>query len=404
MNARLFSSAVVFTTLAAASANADVFLLGAGGRIEGDLVNADESPRTKFVVRTTPGAVVTLQADQVKDVVRRSPAEAEYELVRHQHPDTPAGQMALADWCRDHKLTDQRKLHLMRILELDPAHVQARSLLGYNLLGGQWKTREEHMAALGKVPYKGDWMYPQEIEIVEKKAETQRLRQEWVGNLKRWSDWLGGPKDQTARANIAAIADPSAMYALREAMKPEGYPAKKRTIPNPLAELYVQAIGRIGNLDAYMLLADLTLIDPSDEVRAASLDLLTDDPQPAIVNYYIQQLRSTDNLVVNRAGYALKRFKDERAISPLIDALVTKHKYAVVSGGSGMSATNSSMGSGFSTGSSTKVFNLDKENPFVFDALITIVNGQANFQYNVEAWKQWYAGRKKNQFLDARRN
>lgn len=403
MNARL-QLAVVVILLVASNARADVFLLGAGGRIEGDLVNADESPRVKFVVRTTPGAVVTLKADQVKEVVRRTPTLDEYETLRHQQPDTTAGQMTLADWCRDHKLDEQRKQHLLRVLELDPAHEKARGQLGYHMLGGTWKTRDEHMAALGKVPHKGDWMYPQEIEIVEKKAEALKLRLEWVGNLKRWSDWLGGPKDQTARANILSIADPAALPALREHMKPNGYPEKKRTIPDPLAEMYVQAIGRIGTFDSYLLLADLTLIDPSDEVRAASMDLLIDDPQPAIVNYYIQQLKSTDNLVVNRAGYALKRFKDDRAISPLIDALVTKHKYAIVSGGGGMSATQGPNGSGFSTGSSTKVFTADKENPSVFDALITIVNGQVNYQYNVEAWKQWYAGRKKNQFLDARRN
>jgi hypothetical protein len=261
------------------------------------------------------------------------------------------------------------------------------------------------MAALGKDPYKGDWMYPQEIEIVEKKAEATKQRLEWIANLKRWSDWLGGPKDQTARANINAISDAAAMPALREAMKPDDYPKRRRTIPDPLAEMYTQAIGRIGNYEAYVLLADLSIIDQSDEVRAQALDLLLKDPQPAIVNYYMSQLRSTDNLVINRAAYILKRFKDERAISPLIDALRTKHKFAVVSGSpsGGMSATNSNFGSSFSTGSSTQIFTKEIDNQEVLNALITITNG-TNFQYDTEAWKQWYAGRRKNKFLDARRS
>jgi hypothetical protein len=415
MTARLRSLAVVTALFSAAiflppPARADrdnhaVFLLGSGGRLEGDLVNGDETPRKKYVVQTALGAVVTLQADQVKEVVRRSPTELEYETLRHQQPDTPAGQMALADWCRDHKLEEQRKLHLKRVLELDPAHEKARGQLGYHMLGGQWKTRDEHMTALGKVPYKGDWMYPQEIEIVEKKAEATRQRQEWVANLKRWSDWFGGPKEQTARANIAAIVDPAAFPALQDAMKPDNYPVKKRTIPDPLAEMYVQALGRIGNYEAYKLLADLSLIDPYDEVRAASLDLLLKDPQPSIVNHYMQQLRSTDNLVVNRAAYALKRFKDERAVSPLIDALVTKHKFAVTSGnsGGGMSASNGPGGPGLSMGSRTDVFTKDIENMEVLNALITITNG-TNYQYNIDAWKQWYAGRRKNKFQDARRS
>ncbi len=121
-----------------ATASADVFVLGSGGRIEGELVNADEKPRVKFVVRTAPGATVTLSATQVKDVVRRSPVAAEYEALRHREPDTAAGQMTLANWCRDNKLEAERKLHLERVIELDADHREARSQLGFSFLGGHW--------------------------------------------------------------------------------------------------------------------------------------------------------------------------------------------------------------------------------------------------------------------------
>lgn len=381
----------------AMSARADVFLLQSGGRLEGALVNADEKPRTKYVVRTSPGAVVTLSADQVKDVVPPTPTEAEYETLRHQHPDTPDGHWALAEWCREKKLADLRKQHLERIVELDPNHRQARALLGYNQIAGQWKTREEHMAAVGKVLHKGEWLYPQEIEINERKTEANRLRLEWIANLKRWKEWLGGPKDSTARSYIAAIADPAALPALQQGLADE-------QTPDVVRELYVRAVGRIGTFDAWLTLAERSLSDPSPEVRAISLDLLSDDPQPAVVNYFLQQLHSKDNAVVNRAAYALQRFKDERAVGPLIDALVTKHKFAVVSGGGGMSATNSNFGSSFSSGSSTQIFTKELQNQNVLDALIVLVNGQVNYQFNVESWKQWFAGRKKNKFVDARRS
>jgi hypothetical protein len=151
-------------------------------------------------------------------------------------------------------------------------------------------------------------------------------------------------------------------------------------------------------------LAERSLTDPSQEIRSVSLELLSDDPQPAVVNYFIQQLRSKDNAVINRAAYALQRFKDDRAVAPLIDVLVTKHKYSETSGGSGLSATNSSFGSGLSTGSSTFTYTKELQNPNVLDALIVLVNGQVNYQFNVDAWKQWYAGRKKAKFVDARRS
>lgn len=390
-------AAATIVVLGAASARADVFRLQSGGRFEGSLVNADEAPRTKYVVRTSTGALVTLKADQVKEVEQPSSTEAEYETLRHQQPDTPDGHWALAEWCREHKLSDLRKQHLERIVELDPNHRQARGLLGFNQIAGQWKTRDEHMAAIGKVRYKGDWLFPQEIEINERKAEANRLRLEWIANLKRWKDWLGGPKDTTARSYIAQISDPAAVPALQQALADE-------EMPDAVRELYIRALGRIGSFDALMMLAERSLIDPSSEIRAVSLDLLTDNPQPAIVNYFIQQLHSKDNGVINGAAYALQRFKDDRAVAPLIDTLVTKHKSTVTSGGSGMSATNSSFGSGLTTGSTSQTFTKEMQNQKVLDALIVLVNGQVNYQFNVDAWKQWYAGRKKNKFVDARRN
>jgi len=379
-----------------ASLQADVFHLASGGVLEGELVNAAELPRTSYVVRTSPGAVFTLAAKQVTKVVPQAPAEAEYAALRHTHPDTSAGHWALAEWCREKNLNEQRKQHLERIIELEPDHRAARSVLGYNRIGGQWRTRQEHMEALGKIQHKGEWLYPQEIEIFERKAEATKLRLEWIANVKRWRDWIGGPKDLTARNYLSEISDPAAIPALQQALG--------ENQPDNVRVLYIRALARIGTYDAYMILAERSLADTSDEVRALSLDLLVDHPQPSIVNYYIRQLQSKDNAVVNGAAYALRRFKDDRAVGPLIDVLRTRHKFAIVSGGSGMSATNSNFGSSFSTGSSTKVFQQDINNQAVLDALITLVNGQVGYGFDVDAWKQWYAGQRKNKFVDSRRS
>ena len=94
----------------------EVFLLRSGGRIEGDLVNADEEPRTSYVIALPNGGQVTLDAAVVDKVQPVRPELAEYEKVRRQYPDTVQGQLQLADWCREHKLTAQRKTHLERVL------------------------------------------------------------------------------------------------------------------------------------------------------------------------------------------------------------------------------------------------------------------------------------------------
>lgn len=397
---RFAFAAIVATSVLAEAVTADEFILASGGRIVGELTADADPTHGKYVVRTAPGTVVTLTKEQVAEVLRRSPEAAEYETVRHQRPDTVAGHWALAEWCKEQRLTDERKAHLLRILELEPDHKDARLALGYQRLGGQWRTTQEHMSSLGKVQYKptGEWLYPQEIEVVEQRQRATQVRLEWVANLKRWRDWFGGSKEPEARAAINEIKDPAALAALAQAMDDEKLDA--------LRVLYARAVARIGTPDAQMLLAKHALHDKSSEIRATCLDLLIATPQPMIVNHFIQQLRSKDNDVLNRAAYGLGRFKDARAVSPLIDALVTRHQYQITYGtpGGAMSASNGPNGTSFSTGSTTRIENRELKNQPVLDALIMLVGGaQAGYQFDVEAWKQWYAGQKKINFADARR-
>ena len=113
-------------TLAAAGVRAETFVLKNGGRIEGEIVNPKQSPRENYVIKTASGGQVTLAKSQVKEIVRQTDAEAEYEKMRPQFADTVEGQFAAAVWCREHGLARLRDKHLERVIELDPSHVAAR--------------------------------------------------------------------------------------------------------------------------------------------------------------------------------------------------------------------------------------------------------------------------------------
>ena len=108
--------------LAAASspAVAEVFRLANGGRIDGEWLNADEQHPQQYLVRLPSGGKITLAAAQVKEVVKLSPDEVEYEKIRPQYPDTADGQWKLAQWCLEHKLKEQRQTHLQRVIEWIP--------------------------------------------------------------------------------------------------------------------------------------------------------------------------------------------------------------------------------------------------------------------------------------------
>ena len=76
-------------------------------------------------------------------------------------------------------------------------------------------------------------------------------------------------------------------------------------------------------------LVKLALFDVDPEVRYTSLNAIGSDKFEQAQAAFIKELRSEYNTIVSRAAAALGRVGDERAIAPLIDALVTTHRYSV---------------------------------------------------------------------------
>ncbi len=396
---------LVFFT-AVRSAQADVFVLIGGGRVVGELVNREESPRRQYVVQVADGAKVTLEAAQVRQVLRPRAEEVEYERIRPTYADTAAAQWELAQWCREHRLTAQRELHLRRVIELDPNHAEARHALGYSQIDGQWATRAEVMTQRGYQLYKGQWKLPQEIELAESKRKQEAAQQEWMQKLKRWRSWLGSDRQQQAGENIRAIHDPLAVKGLAMGLRNDSAP--------PARLLYIEALAKIDTPEAAKALAIASISDPVEEVRLTCLDRLQVKRRPEVVAYYVGKLKDKDNQVVNLAAIGLGRMRDLSAIGPLIDALVTVHKFKIVKPG-GDNAMGGTFGTGprgsgapsggigMSAGGGPTLVRQSIPNQAVLDALLALT-GQ-NFNFDKQAWKYWYAAQKKSPAsLDARRD
>lgn len=86
-------TAVAALALLAPAAWADIFILHHDGQVRGELVNRDENPREKYVIKTASGGRVTLEAEQVKEVKRQTAAEMKYDQVRLNYADTVEGQL-----------------------------------------------------------------------------------------------------------------------------------------------------------------------------------------------------------------------------------------------------------------------------------------------------------------------
>ena len=390
------SMPLLLLAVLARGAAADVFVLANEGELRGEWLNREESPRQKYVIRTESGAEVTLQKSQVVKVVRESPVRLEYERIAPDYPDTVDGQWRLGEWCRAQRLPDLRKLHLQRVVELDPQHEAARKALGYSFVDGRWTTQEETMTERGFVRFRGRWLYPQEVALLEHEREVELAEIEWAQKLKRWREWLDGARAGEAEAGLSTIDDPYGLSAIVQVLDDEE--------DAHIRVLLMEALGRIGTWPALDLLIKRSLEDDVEEVRLTALDQLEQHKHPDIVESFVAKLKDKDNAVVNRAAMGLARMADPTSIRPLIEAIVTKHKYAVTTGSAGSvnPSFDSNGGGGISAGGGRKVYSHEHENEAVRDTLIKLTG--VNYHYDKEDWKDWYASRRQTEILNNRRD
>lgn len=393
----LVGGVLMVLSLGRSGAAAEVFVLSAGGRIEGTLVNRDESPREKYVIQTATGQL-TLAKSQVEQVLYPKPAELEYDRICSTFPDTVEGQLKLAAWCLEQGLSAQRRTHLERVIELDPEHAEARRVLGYIKANGQWTTSDDLNKSRGYLRYRGRWRSPQEVEVLQKKERAEKAEKEWAQKLDRWHSGLLSDRSGQALEAIHAINDPNAVKPLSQLMR--------RDAPERVRLLYIETLARIGTDDALQALAYTSLNDGSQEVRLSAVDQLAKKKSPAVVAYYVGQLKSKDNRLVNRAAIGLSHMADRSAVLPLIDALWTTHKFKAVSGNGSagaMSTTFSSSGNGgMSMGGGVQIFKKDLQNQAVLDALVMLTG--VNYAFEVHNWKAWFASQKQHSATDVRRN
>jgi hypothetical protein len=386
------------------AAHGDVFVLAQGGQVVGELQNPEQSPRETYVVKDADGVVVTLSKAQVKQWIRPKPEEVEYEKIRATCPDTPDGQWELAEWCKERKLTAQRKVHLQRVVELDPDNEQAHKALGHVKKDGEWTTTHDYMIKQGYVWVPGHgWKTKQEAELLAEKREFNKEEKQWIQKIDHWIATLGTDRAEEARAVIVAIKDPAATKGLSGGLRNSKDPQVRAVLAEALANL--------GTNEAFGHLAVSAVDDLIEEVRLTCLDFLKKTKSPGVVQYFVGRLNDKDNGVVNRAGMALGAMGDRSAVGPLIDHLYTVHKFPIPGGGNpgqtsatfGTGPKGASAPAGLSVGGGPKFVKQALKNQGVLDALIALT-GHAELGFDVNAWRTWFAAQKRREAADVRRD
>lgn len=374
------------------AARGEVFLLTNGGRVEGDWLNREESPRKTYALRTPLGGELTLTKSQVERVVIQKDADKQYEESVRKMPDTVDGHLAMAEWCRANDLRAKRQYHLERVIERDPNHEAARHGLGYNKIDGRWLKTDEYMKSQGYVRHQGAWRLQQEAlaEQAAKKFELDVVA--WKKKLRILRNRFDKRGDGTALVEMRAAADPAASVAFADMLASEDY--------RELKMLYVEMLGQIPTPAGVAALIRHSLNDIDETIRDACLRELAKNGRQQAVGVYLKALTGKDNGLINRAGAGLGRLGEDDVVLPLIDALVTQHKSVVTSGGS-ISPTFGGGAAGLSAGSKTTVVVNNVSNDSVLAALRTIT--RVDFQFDERAWREWYVESRTPAKVDLRR-
>lgn len=255
---------------------------------------------------------------------------------------------------------------------------------------------QEFMAARGFVRYRGMWRTVQEIDLIERAERVNLARKDWSTRLDRLRKRLEDPRQaDVASEEIREIADPSAVPALAAAVAAERSPRVRA--------LYVEALSRIRSADAGATLVAVAVDHQDPETRILAVERLAAIGAEAASVAILPALGGADNGRINRAAEALGRLGAAGAVGPLIEVLETEHVVTVGGGppeGS-TTATFTPSGGGLSMGGGPKRQKLRARNQQVLEALVRLTG--ANFEWDVQAWRSWAAGRQTPAEFDLRR-
>jgi hypothetical protein len=213
-----------------------------------------------------------------------------------------------------------------------------------------------------------------------------------------------GPRAKEAWAAIEAIRAPEAVRPIAQLLGKE--PARD------VKFVYTQVLANINTAEAVTALIYCSLNDPDVEMFHDCFKKLVKAKTPKLSDTYIAALSDANNARVNRAALALGMLKDKSALSPLIDALSTKHPTVVGGNNNGIPAegyaatfskgTTDSLGntgggsSSLQHGDDPKLVIVTIRNEEVLTALTKLSDG-ADFGYDTTAWRYWLSQERKRE-------
>jgi len=383
---------LLLVLLIAIPLQADDFVLRNGRKVSGKLLNADENPRKTYRIQLETGGDVTLDVERVSRVIVPTPEKRKYkELLAKMPAETAENHWKMAQQCLAWSLSRELKFHLEQTVIHDPNHELARRALKHKQReDGTWDKKSVINEEAGLVKVDGRWVPKQEAQIRIAENERRDAEIQWKKKAKMWRGWLSGSRRGEALQQISAIDDPVALEPLIELFR--------KNTDAGMREVLADVLARFNNARATGVLVEASLYGSRD-LQIQCVRLLEKHGHTSAAKRYLQELKSQDNKLVRRAGYALGILGDDQAILPLIHAVTTTHTKLV--GGRGDGRINA--GSGGLSAGQTKPQKVDRvlNNKEVHSALVSLTD--QNFEYNKQKWLDWYRRQSTPPNLDLRR-
>lgn len=245
----------------------------------------------------------------------------QYHQFRDGKGDSISDQLAVANWCRERALREQERAHLVRVLQQDSSHYQARTRLGFRLIDGRWRLRSQLQA-----------------DAAAAKDERRALGR-YREDLDTWARQMGldDPKlQENGRTRIVAIKDPAAIPAMEGRLSLDSV---------PVALAAVQAMGNMPQYEASVALARQAVFSPSEEVRDYAVTYLKSKKResyvPAMLSALSSPVTAQFEVTQTKDGEILYRHMYEREVQGTKQLLITDRRYRRENrGGDAQTATN----------------------------------------------------------------
>lgn len=391
--------------LPALPVNGDVVRLKSGGEVRGTL---NSRPNAETVeVETLDGIIVSLDRDRISAIVVRSLDAERYVERAREIDDTVDAHLELAEWCRSHRLRNERLDEFRAVLRLDPTHEEAHQALGHVLHEGTWITRDAKMLADGFVKVGRRWVTPAEAALMEKIDEESEQAKAWFPKALELKRRLNTPFLLAARPVLDEVAsndDPTALAAWLRTFGDHPVPAVRVAM--------IVAISKMNSVSAIQPLAKFAVEDSDAGVRQAAVMAMPAQHRDLAVRAVAEWLENEENTFVLRAAEAIETLGDDAATIQLVRALETAHwqvvqevdptpSFSVGGGDIGFGTPNIIYPQDLGTGQTgligpiaapprvrTKRIRVAVRNAEVLRALIA-TTGQ-NFGYDERRWMAWW--------------